>query len=165
MRLAGDRSDADLRSADALRQARELIAENDIPTYDQTTDDDPSASAIESADAASAVVIGIGGLTISGRKPTAPDELPNRVLETPDGHLAHELSRHVDTDLVVVCDTLTLERGHLTKVAATTAALAAITAGTLTAGLAGLAVTAGAVAASTIGYTAARNAAHDSEAG
>jgi hypothetical protein len=157
LRLAGDRSEADLRAADALHEARQLIAEGDVPTYDQSTDGDPVAVALEHADGASAVVIGVGGMTITGRKPTAPDEVPDSVLETPEGHLLHELARHAPTDVVIVLDMIEIHHGHIARAAAVTGTVAAITAGTLAAGLAGLAITGGAIAASAVGYTALGN--------
>ena len=160
LRLAGDRTDAELRAADALQQARQLIVDNDIPTYDHTTSDDPIATAIEFANGASAIVIGLGGMTIAGRKPTAPDELPDSVLRSSDGHLAHELARHANCDLIIVLDTIEIHHGSLTQAAAVTAAIAAIAAmaaGTQTAGTTGLAITGAAVAASATGYAALQN--------
>jgi len=154
LRLAGDRSDADLRAADALQHARRVIADNDIPTYDHSTHDDPVATALEYADSSSAVVLGLGGITITGRKPTAPDELPDSVLESTDGHLAHQLAQHAASDLVVVLDTIELHHGHVAGAASVAAAVTAVAAGALSAGLAGLAITGGVVAASAVGYAA-----------
>ena len=154
LRLAGDRSQAELRSADALQEARRLIADNDIPTYDHSTSDEPIATALEFAGGASAVVLGLGGMRIAGRKPFAPDELPDSVLETPIGQLAHQLARGAESDLIVVIDTIELHHGSVARAAAVAAAVAVVTAGTLAGGLAGLAITGGAVAASAAGYVA-----------
>jgi hypothetical protein len=101
LRLAGDRTDAALRAADALDQARQLITDNDIAVYDHPTTGDPLDTALHYANGASAIVIGIGGFTVRGRKLTAPDELPDAVLETPDGQLAHHLLQQASTDLTV----------------------------------------------------------------
>lgn len=144
LRLAGDRSDIDTRAADALHEARELIAEADIPVYEQDTDSHPLDTAMHHAYGASAVVIGLGGFTVRGRKLTAPDELPDSVLESHDGHLAHELARHATTDLVVVCDAITLQHGPLARVAALAEAVGSITAKGLD-GVRGLAATNSAV--------------------
>ena len=137
------------------QQARQLIADNDIPTYDHTTSDDPIATAVEFA----------AGASRRRHRPrrnhhradanrSAPDELPDSVLETLHGRLAHELARHANCDLIVVLDTIEIHHGNVAKVAAVTAAVGAVAAGTLTAGLAGLAVAGGAIAASAVGYSA-----------
>lgn len=83
LRLAGDRTDADVRAVDALQQARQLVADNDIAVYDHPTDSDPLETALHYTQGTSAVVMGLGGFTVRGRKLSAPDELPNAVLETP----------------------------------------------------------------------------------
>lgn len=154
LHLAGDRSHVDVRHADALHRARRLIADDHIPTYEQNTDDDPVDSALDHARGASAVVVGLGGVTITGRKATAPDELPDSVLETPDGRLLHALARHAESDVVVVLDTIEIHQGHLAKAAAVAAAVAAIGVGTVAAGAAGLAITSGVVATAAVSVAA-----------
>jgi hypothetical protein len=156
VRLAGDSTNADTRAADALHQARQLIADSDIPVYDQATDTDPIDTALSHANGASAVVIGLGGFTARGRKLMAPDELPDNVLHSPDGELAHELARHATTDLVIVLDAIDLQHGYLAQTAVLAAAVGAITAGTLTAGAIGLAATVAAVGTAA-GYTVLRD--------
>jgi hypothetical protein len=146
VRLAGDRSNADTRSEDALQQARELIAADDIAVYDQSDEGDPLSTAAQYAHGASAVVLGIGGLTVHGRNPIRPDELPNSVLRTADGELAHHVARESATDLIVVCDTITLHHGRASQVAAVAAAGAAIVGGTIAAGAVGLVAATAAIA-------------------
>jgi hypothetical protein len=91
------------RALEAEREARELILDHH-PVLETDLHGDPVAVALQKAAGASAVVVGFGGLTARGRKLTAPDELPDAVLETPDGRLAHQLARDAATDLMVVID-------------------------------------------------------------
>lgn len=156
LRLAGDRTDVDTRAADALHQARQLVTDNEIAVYDHPTDGDPLDTALRYAHGAAAVVIGLGGFTVRGRKLTAPDELPDAVLQTPDGHLAHHLARHAPTDLVVVLDTIDVRHGALAQATAITAAVGTIVAGTLTAGVIGLAAATTGVAAATAAVQATK---------
>jgi hypothetical protein len=152
VRLAGDRSNADTRAADALHEARRLIATADIPVFDETTATDPLDTAVARAAGASAVVVGLGGFTAPGGKLLAPDELHDSVLESADGRLAHELARRASTDLVVVCDAITLHRGPVARATAVTVAVGSVTAGTIVAGIFGLAAAGGAVAAAAADY-------------
>ncbi len=153
LRLTGDRSDADARALDALLEARRLITEHDIAVLDEPVEGEPVESALDHAQGASAVVMGLGGFTVRGRKFLAPDELPDSVLETPDGHLAHRLGEDARTDLVLVLDAIQVEHGHGAVVAAS---VAAVTAGTLTGGVVGLGASTAAVAAGVVGYGAAQ---------
>lgn len=153
LRLAGDHDDADTRALDALQEARRLITEREIAVLDDTTEGDPVATALEHARGASAVVMGLGGFTVRGRKLLAPDELPDAVLETPDGHLAHRLAADAPTDVVLVLDAIQVEHGHAAIVAA---AVAAVTGGTLVGGVVGLGASTAAVAAGAVGYRATR---------
>jgi hypothetical protein len=153
LRLTGDRADADARALDALQEARRLLTERNIAVIDDTTEGDPVATALDHARGARAVVMGLGGFTVRGRKFLAPDELPDAVLETPDGHLAHRLAAEAPTDVVLVLDAIQVEHGHAAVVAA---AVAALTGGTLAAGLVGLGAATAAVAAGAVGYRARR---------
>ena len=138
LRLPGDRTGAPVRDADALERARRFITEHDVAAFDEDVDGDPLAIARYHAEGASAVVLALGGFTVHGRKPTAPSELPDAVLRTPDGELAHALVGGAPTDVVLVLDAIHLEHGHVARSAAAGAAVGAITAGVLGRGAAGL---------------------------
>ena len=157
VRLAGDRTHADVRATEALHRARQLIADSDIAVLDDTTDGDPIETALEHAAGASAVVVGLGGFDVEGRKLLSPGELPNAVMQTPDGRIARELVRHANTDVVIVLDAIDSHGGRGARVAAVTAAVAAVTAATHVAGLAGLAASGGAVAVAAAGYRSTRH--------
>lgn len=152
VRLAGDRSAVDTRAADALLEARRLIATAGIPVFDESTESDPLETALANADGASAVVMGLGGFTTPGPKLLALDELHDSVLDSGDGRLAHELARRVATDLVVVCDAITLHRGPVAQAAAISVAVGTVTADTIAAGIAGLSAASGAIAAAAADY-------------
>ncbi|WP_040491850.1 hypothetical protein [Ilumatobacter nonamiensis] len=157
LRLAGDRSNADTRSADALHAARVAIAHDEIAVYEQDGERDSFDDAIESSHGARAVVVGFGGVTIRGRKATHPDELPDSTLELPDGRLAHLLSQQISTDLVVVCDHIELQHGRVASVAAIGGAVGAITAGSALGGLIGLGAVSAAIGVAAAGYVVARD--------
>lgn len=157
LRLAGDRSEADIRSTDALHEARAAIVRDEIAVYEQDGERDALDEALESAIGARAVVLGFGGVTISGRKLTHPDELPDSVLERPDGHLAHELLRRISTDLVVVCDHIEVRHGRLASVAALGGAVGSVTAGGMMGGAAGLGAVSAAVGVAAAGYLVVRD--------
>jgi len=129
-----------------LRQARSTRRYDDIAVYDQSDDGDPIETAAQYSRGASAMVLGIGGLAVRGRNPIRPDELPNSVLRTADGELAHHVARESATDLIVVCDTITLHHGRASQVAAVAAAGAAIVGGTIAADAVGLVAATAAIA-------------------
>ena len=157
LRLAGDRSDADLRAADALHQARQLIADEHLAVYHHDTDRPPLDAAIHYANGAYAVVMGIGGFAVSGHKLTHPNQLPNRVLDTPDGQLAHHLTQHANTDVVVVLDTIDHHHSPAARTAAIAAGIAAVAAGTVAAGPVGYVATTAGVAAAAAAYDTRRS--------
>lgn len=148
VRLGDDGVDeTEVRASAALDEARRLIAEDHVPVLDER---DPThdwlAAALRDATDASAVVVGLGGFTVRGRKLTAPDEIPDGVLETREGRLVHELVRHVPGDVVVVIDSVSIHSGTLPAGAAATAVTRAIGGGA-TGGSKGLAVVTGGLAA------------------
>lgn len=157
LRLAGDRSAADVRSAEALHAARTSIAHDEVAVYEQDGEHDPIDEAIASADGARAVVLGFGGVTISGRKLIRPDELPDSALELPDGRLAHALARQISTDLVVVCDHIEVRSGRVARVAALGGAVGAVAAGGVAAGAVGLGAVSAAVGVAAAGYLVAHH--------
>ena len=156
LRLTGDRADSDLRAADALHRARQLITDQNLAVYHHDTNRQPFDAAVHYAHGAYAVVMGLGGFAVSGHKLTHPSQLPNRVLDTPDGQLAHHLTRHAPTDTVVVLDAIDHHHSPAAQAAALTAALGAITAGTVAAGPLGFAATTAGVAAAATAYRATR---------
>lgn len=120
-----------VRAVGALMDAGHLIAEAGLkPRYVSAPLNDPGAVARASR-GARAVVVGLGGFEVHGHKLTAPDELPDSVLETPDGRIAHELAREAATDVIVVIDAVTTRRGAhgSAKAAPNTTGLAAVTSG------------------------------------
>jgi len=147
--------DAAVRAATALDQARLMIARDVVPVLDerQPAADWVSAALSQSA-ATSAIVVGLGGLEVRGRKLTAPDELPYAVLETASGHLVHELVRRAESDVVVVVDAIAIHRGMLPAATAATAVTAAAGAGVLSGAPAGLAIVTAGLAASAATFMA-----------
>lgn len=152
LRLAGDRTNADIRSSDALHAARVAIAHDEIAVYEQAGERDSFEDAAESARGARAVVVGFGGVTIRGRKPTHPDELPDSTLELPDGRLAHLLLQQISTDLVIVCDDIEVRRGRVASTAAIGGAVGAVTAGGVLGGVVGLGAAVAACGVAAAGY-------------
>ncbi len=65
---------------------------------------------------ARAVVVGLGDLEVSGRRWTAPDELPDSVLETEVGRLVHALADVAPCDVVVVIDSVRVRHGTVATV-------------------------------------------------
>lgn len=154
LRLPGDRTNAPVRDPQALDRARRFITDHDVAAFDEHVDGDPIVTARHHADGASSVVLALGGFTVHGRKPTAPSEIPDAVLRTTDGQLAHALLRDAPTDIVVVLDAIHLEHGHVARSAAIGAAVGAITVGVLARGAAGLVVAGSGVGVAILAYQA-----------
>jgi hypothetical protein len=158
VRLADDAAQADeaaVRAAEALDAARRLIARDVVPVLDelQPSTDWVAAALSESVDC-SALVAGLGGLEVRGRKLSAPDELPDAVLRTSAGHLVHELLRLAESDVIVVIDAISIARGLLPAATAATTVAAAMGTGAATGVPAGLAVVTAGLAASAAGFLA-----------
>lgn len=154
LRLPGDRAAAPVRDPDALDRARRFITDHDVAAFDEHVDGDPIITARQHAAGASSVVLALGGFTVHGRKPTAPSEIPDAVLQTPDGELAHALVDDAPSDIVLVLDAIHLEHGHVARSAAIGAAVGAITVGVLARGAAGLVVAGSGVGVAVLAYQA-----------
>lgn len=151
--------DVELRATEALDDARRLIAADVVPVLDEhSRSADWLADVLAQGSDASAVVVGLGGVEVRGRKWTAPSQLPDAVLETRSGNLVHELLRHLPTDLVVVIDAVSLRHGILPGAAAATTVTAALGAGALVGVPVGLAVFTAGLAVSGAGLASAATA-------
>ena len=157
LRLPGDRTDAPVRDPEALDRARRFITEHQVAAFDEDVDGDPIVTARHHAGGASSVVLALGGFTVHGRKPTAPSEIPDAVLRTSDGELAHALVGEASADVVLVLDAIELEHGHVARSAALGAAVGAITVGVLARGAAGLVVAGSGVGAAILAYQAVQH--------
>ncbi|MEQ8437195.1 MAG: hypothetical protein RIB65_06850 [Ilumatobacter fluminis] len=154
LRLPGDRTNAPVRDPQALDRARRFITDHDVAAFDEDVDGDPIVTARYHADGASSVVLALGGFTVHGRKPTAPSEIPDAVLRTPDGEIAHSLVADAPADIVLVLDAIHLEHGHVARSAAIGAAVGAITVGVLARGAAGLVAAGSGVGVAILAYQA-----------
>jgi hypothetical protein len=96
-----------VRQATALAEAHRLVEEHRVRVRNLTIDTPDPATIARAARGARAVVFEFGGFDVHGRKLLAPDELPDRVLESPDGRILHEIARDTATDLVVVIGAVT----------------------------------------------------------
>ncbi|MGB9345451.1 MAG: hypothetical protein WCA90_05415, partial [Ilumatobacteraceae bacterium] len=106
------------QSQSLIDDASRLVTQGHVPTLpaSRVAELDPSAvtSQIEGARAA---VVGFGGFEVKGHKWTAPDEIPDSVLETDLGRLVHVLADSAPCDVVVVIDAVRLRHGAAAGVA------------------------------------------------
>ncbi len=162
LRLADDDmvdDEVDVRATEQLDVARAMIARDGVPVLDEwdLSDDWSGEVRAEAADA-SAVVVGLGGLAVTGRKWTAPTELPDAVLETRSGALVHDLVRDHPGDVVVVIDGISLRHGMLPGAAAASTVAATMGTGALAGVPGGLAIFTAGLAVSAVTLASAARA-------
>ena len=95
---------------------------------------DQTDAVLESLSDVRAAVVGFGGFDVRGRKWTAPDELPDSVLETELGQLVHSLVNDAACDVVIVIDGVRLRHGTATGFAFGLVAAAIVSGGVVAGG-------------------------------
>ena len=95
---------------------------------------DQTQAVLETLAGSRAAVVGFGGFEVKGRKWTAPDELPDSVLESELGQLVHSLVNDASSDVVIVIDGVRLRHGTAAGFAFGLVATAIVSGGVLAGG-------------------------------